>query len=251
MNSRRNFIKRGLIWIPTIQILVPKLVAGPYLQHRRKVYRNVGGGGNSFTFVQSNTNSSGSGTTLGAQLTSVAAGNLIVVATGHYSAATVTMSCSDGTSSLTGTTQRNHVAGGRSIQFFYLLSANSGTKTYTVTFSATATLPRIVVIEYDYTGTCSFDQENWAESNGGTTALTTGNITASANAALIVCSHFNASAVDMTDAQIGGIAADRVITPATGDNIWDRAVTSGFGPGQGTGTANANWIAAIANFKAV
>jgi hypothetical protein len=248
-HGRRKFIfdaAKGLM----VPFLGPIIRAASPIPFNPQIRSVVSAGGNSFAFVQSNTNSSGSGTTLGAQLTNVAAGNLIVVATGHYSAATVTMSCSDGTSSLTGTTQRNHVAGGRSIRFFYLLSANSGTKTYTVTFSATATLPRIVVIEYDYTGTCAFDQENWAESNGGTTALTTGNITATANAALMVCSHFNSNAADMTDAQIGGVAADRVITPATGDNIWDRAVTSGFGPGQGTGTANANWIAAIVNFKA-
>src|SRR3990167_9667045 len=94
-----------------------------------------------FAFVQSAANSAdASGTSLAITVSSTGAGNLIVVYVGWEGAAASTISASDGTSSFTLATLKdgtdNHA------QFLYLLVANSGATTITITWSAARTFRR-------------------------------------------------------------------------------------------------------------
>lgn len=135
----------------------------------------------SFTFVQrgvaSNTNV--------VTLTGVTAGNLIVVVTRHEGAAT-TLTCSDGTTSLTAGNKVSHSNGDLHGQMFYLLSANGGNVTYTISYGAARTFKSIIAEEHSYSGgTISLDTQA-AGAYGTGTAIASNNITTTGTDELVV-----------------------------------------------------------------
>ena len=111
-----------------------------------------GGGSSAAVFVQGNVNDGGaSASSLGVSLTGVAAGNLIVVFTA-WETTTATPTASDGTTSMTAGTINSAGDADRWAMFFYLLSANSGDKTYTITYGATVDWPSVMVMEFNADG---------------------------------------------------------------------------------------------------
>ena len=142
-----------------------------------------------FTFAQSNSaiyeDALGGTLTLGVALTGVTAGNHIGFWVKHEGAAT-TIEVSDGTTSLTARTKFSHSNGDLHGQWFYLLAANSGDKTYTVTFGAKRVFVRIFVFEHSYTGTASYDVEPTAGgAEGSSTAPNSGNMTTTGDDELV------------------------------------------------------------------
>lgn len=207
-----------------------------------------------FTFVQSGSNSSG-GTpvsSLGVTLASVGAGALVNIWVKHEGAP-VGMSVSDGTSTLTGGTKTDHGNGDLSGQFHYLLSANGGTKTYTVTFSGSVsrTFISLIAFEYSFSGTASLDGENGGSGTG--TTLTSGNFTTTATDGVAFGGYGEYSTANLSTTAINGVAADGTIQLSgnTFSGAWRKTFTSGF-----TGAATAaidnsfDWVCRGIAFKA-
>lgn len=194
-------------------------------------------------FVQSNTSSDLDTVAL----TGVGAGNLIVL---YAKWEDVVGSCTvtDGTTSLTMGTS-NSAAIGPCSHFGWLLSANSGNKTYTVTFPASAAFKRILIAEFSYSGTAAFDAETSTRSNA--TSITSGNITTTGTDEVVFGSYAEYSSLTRSAHQINGVAADAVITAATNTDMWYRIVSATF-TGQATATlADAgDWTCHIIGFKA-
>jgi hypothetical protein len=116
---------------------------------------SAGGGGGTASYVQScgyNLNNSTSQTSIACSLTSVAAGDLITVCS-TWLTSSQTITVSDGTSTLTNGSAAYDGYSGNTFygQCAYLLAANSGNKTYTVTFSSGSVYEVIWVEEFHTT----------------------------------------------------------------------------------------------------
>lgn len=207
------------------------------------------------TFVKSaGTRTAGSGTTITVQLTTVTAGHLIVIFAGAAAVTSTTVSVSDGTTAFTLTPQGVQANAGNACfgSFHYLLSSvASGTVTYTATFGAAKTNGVIYAFEYSYTGTPAFDVENVASSNGGTTALTTGNVTTTgSDEVLLVGVVSNTFGGAITSPTIDGTAGTHATQEAGPlSEVYDLAKT-GVTVGGGGTMWNSSWVALIASFKA-
>ena len=135
-----------------------------------------------FTFIQSNISASTSSTIT---LNGVTAGSLIVLVAKQATDIDPITGVSDGTDAFTAATQVT-VNGGMSAQIWYLLESTSGNKTYTVSFPVGAASTRLIVAEFGYTGTVSYDDDNTG--SGNSAAAATGNITASGGNNLLFAS---------------------------------------------------------------
>jgi len=122
------------------------------------------------SYVQSASGKGGSSaSSISVSLTGVGAGNLIVVYASWYNATYPTATCSDGTSTLEALTAVS--AWNNKSQIFYLLSANGGDKTYTVTFANSSGPRTVFVWEFASTGdTWYYDTSNQGSAQGSTTA---------------------------------------------------------------------------------
>lgn len=192
------------------------------------------------SFVQSNANGGAATVTLDG----VTAGNLIVV--GFYEvkdASPSTLSCSDGTSSLTAVAESD----GTYVRwrFFYLLSANSGNRTYTI--SGCGNGPSLTVMEFSYTGNLSLEDysNNYADL---TTSITSGNVQPS-GPSLVIGGAFSYAGDEYSSCQINGVAYDGLKSYAdltSWPPMWYRIVTSGFDGAATCTTASAGYYAASA-----
>lgn len=208
-----------------------------------------------FTFVQSNSNSSGGSpvASLGVTLTGVGAGNLICIWVKHEGTP-VGISVSDGTTTLTAGTKTDHGNGDLSGQFHYLLSANSGDKTYTVTFagSVSRTFISLIVFEYSDSGsTFSLDGENGSSGNG--TVMTSNNFTTTATDGVAFGGYGEYSAANLSTTTINGVAADATIQLSgnTFSGAWRKTFTSGFtGAAAGAIDNTHDWVVRGIGFKA-
>src|SRR3989344_1216988 len=210
-----------------------------------------------FTAVQSGVGGGEvAATTVAVTLTGVTAGNLVVVWVGSEddgsTAATTTVS--DGSSTLVATPLKDaldfsHHSGG----FSYLLSANGGDRTYTVTYSDTRAYRRIIAWEFSYDGTASLDAE---ASNSGTsgTAYTSGSITTSNATDLVFGAEYNHSGGAKNTPLINGVAATAIVND-TGNlyaSLWYKIQSSTFADGVAAiNGPNTVWIGDIIAFKAV
>lgn len=140
-----------------------------------------------FSYVNGNISASAGGaSSIAVTLTGVVAGNLIVIVATGYAASGTLDSVSDGTSSLTGLTQRDRGLN-RSRAFYILSSVASGSVTYTLTFSGSMTSRVIAAMQFSYGGTASFAAENFG-SAFTSTSLDTGDITVGANCVTVAFS---------------------------------------------------------------
>jgi len=210
----------------------------------------------SASHVQGSSNANNSGTphtSLAITVNGITAGNLIVVWVG-WEDVNGTTSVSDGTSMLTpGTKKKDDSGGGAYGQFFYLLSANGGNKTYTASFSASTNYSRIAVMEFSsYDKVWSFDAENVGGGYGSSTA--SGNITTSGTDEVVVggFSHYQPNTT--TNESINGVAAtEPSYSPLGGQysSVWYRLLSSTFLNGNASASTTAQyWVNNIIAFKA-
>lgn len=104
------------------------------------------------SLVQSGRNYGPWGTSMSVGLTSITAGNLLVAWHSWEGGDDTVLSVSDGTSNFTHGTKRGHSNNDQYIQPFYLLSANSGNKTITVTLDSGKSARTFHVMEFDLQG---------------------------------------------------------------------------------------------------
>jgi len=209
----------------------------------------VGGSNPSFTAVNGKFN----GGSNNVELTGVTAGNLVAV---FYGASgnppTNAMTCSDGTSTLTKATTAT--VGIYSVgQWFYILAANSGDRTYTISVEGANAVQATMALEFDYTGTIVLDKQN-NDHGADTTAVTTGSITTTggANSQLILAGSSVYAGGNQGSYLIAGTAADSAVETLAGDvAVWYRIVTANT-TGAGTATdssTGASFSGQIISFK--
>ena len=195
------------------------------------------------TFVQSNT----SDTVTTVNLTGVGAGNLIVLWVKWEGTTSGGATVSDGTSSLTmGTlSDPGNTAVG---QFAYLLSANGGNRTYTVTFPSGYSYPRLRIAEFSYSGTVSLDAQNIG--SGNSTACASGNIATTGTDEIVLGGYAEYSSNVLSSPLING-AASTFISGGTYGKMWYSILTATFSSGNASATlnGNSNWVCNIIAFK--
>lgn len=175
------------------------------------------------SFVQSNAHGGEVYTTL----TGVTAGNLIIVGyTEVKDASPTTLSCSDGASTLTAVAESS----GTFVRwrFFYLLSANSGNRTYTIT-GGNGSTSSTIVMEFSYTGSLSFEDYS-NNSDDESTSVSSGNIQPSGYS-LVLGGSYAYGGSQYSSCQVNGVAADGQKSHSdlnTWPPMWYRVVTAGF-----------------------
>lgn len=195
------------------------------------------------SFVQSNANGGLWATAV--TLDGVTAGNLIVVGFCEVKdASPSTLSCSDETSSLTAVAESD----GTYVRwrFFYLLSANSGNRTYTIS-GGNGKVQSIIVMEFSYTGNLSLEDysNNYADD---TTSITSGNVQPSGSS-LVIGGAFSYAGGEYSSCQINGVTRDgqkSYVDMSTRAPMWYRIVSSGFDGAATCTTASAGYYAASA-----
>lgn len=193
------------------------------------------------SFVQSNANGGAATVTLDG----VAAGNLIVVGFSEVKdASPTTLSCSDGTSTLQAVSESN----GTFVRwrFFYLLSANSGNRTYTVS-GANGSVQSTIVMEFSYTGSLSLEDSsnNYADD---TTSVSSNNVQPSGYS-LVLGGVYSYGGGDYSSCQINSVAYGGIKSYsdlASWPPMWYRIVTSGFDGAATCTTSTAGYYAASA-----
>jgi len=198
------------------------------------------------SFVQSNAHGGEVYTTL----TGVTAGNLIVVGFSEIKdASPTTLSCSDGASTLTAVAESS----GTFVRwrFFYLLSANSGNRTYTITGGngSPGAASSTIVMEFSYTGSLSFeDYSNNSDDEIRSTSVSSGNIQPSGYS-LVLGGAYSYGGGTYSSCQINGVSRDGQKSHSDLDSwppMWYRVVTAGFDGAATCTTASAGWYAASA-----
>jgi hypothetical protein len=187
-------------------------------------------------------------TTITAALTGITAGNLIAVWV-QWEAADGAPTVSDGTSSLVAGTKANS---GTAVygQWFYLLSANSGDKTFTATFSPAVNSPEIFVTEVRRTsGTWALDAQNTG--SGSSNSALSGTINASADSFVFGGYGPSGTGEILSAMKINAVEAFQPpYTPQDGA-IWHRPLTAAFTGGAASATmgGSAAWVCNIIAFK--
>lgn len=186
-------------------------------------------------------------------LNGVGAGNLIVLLL-KYEGATTTSSVSDGTSSLTALTEKAHSNDDVRCRIFYLLSANSGNKTYTVTLGAARDWWRVHVWEFAHGGSISFDTEPSGGGGAGTgTSASSGNMTTTGTSELAIAMYGEYSASTLSSLAINGQAADGSISDdplGTLTASWYEIFGGTFtGAATVTLSGSSAWVVVAAAFK--
>lgn len=193
------------------------------------------------TYVQSNS----VGGSNAVELTGVTAGNLIVVFFSQTGTED-TLTASDGTSSLTAVTAGDgtYVA----VRFFYLLSANAGDMTYTIS-GATGSGYFTAAYEFSFSGgNIAYDTENHNLADGDG-SITTGNIT-SATVAVCIAAANSYAGGNLTSQQIGGNAATATLDSLAGEiSSWYRIGPVSAGQATATDPGAGYWGAQIVSFN--
>jgi hypothetical protein len=192
------------------------------------------------------------------QLTTVTAGNLIVLWIKFEGDANnnATCSASDGTSSFTARPV-NHNDGVDDLHgcFLYLLaSVASGTVTYTVTISESVPFKVVHAREYSYTGTLSFDVAD-ETAEGATSPATvgpSGAITTTGTDEVVIggIAFYQSTGIDTST--IGGVAAANEVGTGTSGFTSHRILTATMTSGTFVANVGADndWVASIISFKA-
>lgn len=202
------------------------------------------GGDAEFSLVQSNSNGDVTVT-----LTGVTAGNLVAVFfSGSFATPPTDITCSDGTSTLTKATTSNGTY--QVNQWYYIIAANSGDRTYTISNNE-GLAPYTIAYEFDYTGTIVLDKENHGAGNG--TAVSSGNVTTTGGTTsqLMLAGASAYGGGNMGSYQIAGENATASIESVVGSNAaWYRIVTANTtGAGTATDSSAGDWAAQIITFK--
>ena len=191
-----------------------------------------------FAKVQS---ANGSGSSIA--LTGVGAGHLIVMLA-SWSGGSGSITISDGTSSLTmGSVYRTASGGQFSGQVGWLLSANSGNKTYTITGESATD---IIIWEFSYSNSCFHDFETGT--NGHSTSVSSGTQSSSGLDELYVACAGTYNTETWSSLQIGGNAATGSQAGKTYDESWYYAYSGAFS-GAATATIGSDyWLCVLESF---
>jgi hypothetical protein len=198
-----------------------------------------------FTFVNANGASDDAGDTSAAvTITGVQAGDSVAVWL-KWEGGSTTTTMSDGTSSLTGATARNHANGGLSGRWFYLLSSvATGSVTYTCTWGASRDFKRLIGFVFRPTGTVTFNTGTDASSSGASTAVTSGNYSTTGSGSWAVLGGFGEfNVVTLSTNLINGGAADGV-TNAGVCEAWYKILSATFtgGASSATQSTSDDWV---------
>ena len=135
--------------------------------------------------------------------------------------------------------------------FAYLLVANSGTRTYTITVNGFSLYERTVVFEYSYTGTASLAGQNIGSGSG--TACASGTVTTTGTNHVGLGGYGEYSAGALSSATIGGVARDRIVSASSNTaSLWDRVSASAFTTATAAvtiGSGGGAWICNMIAFK--
>jgi hypothetical protein len=206
-----------------------------------------------FNLIQSNSASSdGSSTTIAVSLTGVGAGNLIIIWVKGDTGGDTTITCSDGTSSLSPGTKVYRSSFGGVGCFFYLLSANAGNKTYTATFGIAKEYRRIGVYEFSHDLTILLDQET--NVGGSSSGANSGNIATTGTSEVVFggASTYYRSFTSNTY-QINDVSGDGLRAINSTDWLWHKIFAATFtGHAQATISGGSDeWICGIMAFKEI
>jgi hypothetical protein len=169
------------------------------------LYEEIEGHNMSFSLIQSNSSFSSTHVSL----TGVTAGNLIVLVAKWENNTTTGISATDGTSALSiGTRAASASSDGVRSQLAWLLSANGGNKTYTVTFPSGAAIITLAIYEFSYSGELSVDTQ--AIGAGDSNTAQTENFSTTGSDELIVAGNggWSSSQTPFSNYLIGGESAD-------------------------------------------
>lgn len=210
------------------------------------------------TIVQENDNESATSAqaSLAVSLTNVQQGNLIAVFV-KQEAVSTTITVSDGTDSLTAATKKANVGGNSWGQWFYLLNANPGSRTYTASFSPSTDFPSIFAYEIQATVLfpyrCGWKFDTEALNNGNGTALSSGNMVVTGTRGIAFGGYVEFFSTTLSSVQINGVAADRVDTlPSNSTVAWAKTHTAGFtGAATATISSSVDWAACAIAFAEV
>ena len=201
------------------------------------------------------TEQSASSTTVAATVSGISVGDLVAVFVKHEGASG-TISISDGTSSLTVDPSEGIVHHGNgdlhSAWYYILSSVASGSVTYTATFLNSEPFRSIMVWDYSYTDTASFDAAQSA-SGSASSAVASGTINTASTSEVALGGYGEYSARTISAMQINGVNADHThqFTSINFTATWDRILSATFSGGQATGTLTdaEAWNAHIIAFK--
>lgn len=154
------------------------------------------------THIGGASNSGLASSTTIAETYNITAGNLAVV---HVAWEDINTACtvSDGTSSFTAGTLAANGDNTNHSQFFYLLSANGGNKTFTATFGTSSPYRSIHISEFNAAGTWILDAQNIGTGNGY--GLTSGSIDTSGSSAVVLGGFKHYSSGSYSGELIGGV----------------------------------------------
>lgn len=182
----------------------------------------------------------------------VTAGNLIVLYMDWETSPTTSVTVSDGTSSLVVKSLANN--GNNELgQFAYLLSANGGAKTFTITPSLAASFSALILMEFAPPAgkTIAYDTE--AVNTGSSTTPSSGNLTltAGADSWLVLGGTGNFSGNAASAGLVNGAAAYELIGGTTDQGAaWYQVVTSTFTGPVACSITSAAWVANGISFSA-
>lgn len=256
--ARRKFIKTGLIFVPSYAVMA----AGPIPQNPARGYVVAGGGGgaSAFTFVQAASNRSDTNFASASFTNNITAGSLILGFFKNEGSGSVNAVTEHGSGGFTKLTKRDQASSDCHGQWAYKLVSAGGQKVVDVTWNATATFSKVVLLEFTYGGTATFVQEG-VNGNDGSTALTTGTVTNSGSFRLNVAGYAGYSNVILSTLQIGGSAATAEETtqgadtqPATAREneiwTWFNTVNLSAASGSATLATSQTWVGCLASFAA-
>ena len=216
--------------------------------------------GSSFpiTLVQNKGNqATASGTTVAVTPdNAVAAGDAIIVyvdGAGDWATGSPTVSVSDSVNGAY-TLVRGRQDASASIKgtVFYFASSAAGTPTITATFSTSFTDKSIVMYQYHWTGGNTFSPGpgNDNASNGGTTSVTSGNVTTTNNTSLCFAGYTDsANGSSLSSWQINSLAAPHTLATTARAETWDRVFGNTFTGGASATSSDNIWVCVLTTFK--
>jgi hypothetical protein len=205
-------------------------------------------------FVQSNSaQEDTSDTSMAVTLAGVGAGNLIVLWAKYETDVNndATVSASDGTSSFVARAVNHHnTLNDLHGVFLYLLVGNSGSRTYTVTWSEAVAFKWLHVREFSYTGTLSFDVDNVTAEGASGTNPASGTITTTGTDEVAIGGVSHYQATTFTSPLIGGSAAASLIGSGTSTGSFHRILTATMTNGAAAATTDTGleWVSSIISF---
>lgn len=183
------------------------------------------------------------------QLTSVVAGNLIVLWC-KWEEGDTTLSISDGTSSLDTTTHINNGSTVHGCWAYILSTVANGTVTYTFTFGANSHFKRAHVAQFSYSGTIEYDGSTGASGTG--TAVDSGTIATTGSEEICLGGYGESNNTTRASHAIDGTAADGVFSGGGSlTDAWYRRLTATDADVEATVTLGTSmaWIGGVIGFK--